>query len=88
MCTKEKGKKECMETESLDDAYSSLFDTINNTLRENGLDMTNIKGQCYNGASNMSGKHSGLQKRVKDVSPQTLFMHCYAHCVNLVISYF
>jgi len=81
-----KVEERLLSMESIEDTCSeSLFATIGNTLQKNGLNMANIKGQCYDGASNMSGEHSGLQKRVRDIAPQALFTHCYAHCLNLVI---
>ena len=66
-----------------DAGSASIFLAISNTLEKYGLEIST--DQCYNGASNMSGAHSGLQKRVKDVSPRAIFTHCYAHCLNLVI---
>ena len=81
-----KVEERLLSVETLEDTCSeTLFATISNILHDNGLEMTNIKGQCYYGASNMSGEHSGLPKRIKDISPQALFTHCYAHCLNLVI---
>ncbi|XP_071035341.1 zinc finger MYM-type protein 1-like [Parasteatoda tepidariorum] len=37
--------------------------------------------QTYDGASVMTGHLSGLQKKVTDIYPKTLFTHCYAHCL-------
>ena len=42
--------------------------------------------QCYNGAAVMTGEFSGLQKRVKEKYPDALFIHCFAHRLNLVLS--
>lgn len=39
-------------------------------LQKYGLDRKHLVSQGYDGASMMSGKHSGLQKRIKDVAPQ------------------
>ena len=44
-----------------------------------------IRGQGYDGAANMSGETSGLQARVKAVSPRAAYVHCASHCLNLVI---
>ena len=43
------------------------------------LTLLNIRGQCYDGASNMSGEYRGLQARIKDEAPKALYVHCYAH---------
>lgn len=44
-----------------------------------------LAGQTYDGASVMSGHLSGLQKRVLNKYPMALFVHCYAHILNLVL---
>ena len=33
----------------------------------------------------MSGKCSGVQERIRRVVPQALYVHCFAHRLNLVI---
>lgn len=42
--------------------------------------------QTYDGASVMAGHLNGLQTKIKSVSPQAIFTHCYAHNMNLVLS--
>lgn len=44
-----------------------------------------LVGQTYDGASVMSGDLHGLQARIKGVAPQALFIHCYAHRLNLIL---
>ena len=53
-----------------------------------GLDPANIRGQGYDGASNMSSDNVGVQARIKEKSPKAAFIHCSGHCLNLVISHF
>ena len=62
-----------------------LFHTVCSKVEEYGIEISNLRGQCYDGASNVSGVHSGLQARIKELSPSALFTHCYAHVLNLVI---
>ncbi len=62
-----------------------LFNTTCNKLEEHGIEISKLRGQCYDGASNVSGIHTGLQARIKELSPSALFTHCYAHVLNLVI---
>ena len=31
----------------------------------------------------MSGRHNGTQALIKKVEPLALYVHCFAHCVNL-----
>lgn len=42
--------------------------------------------QTYDGASTMSGHLTGVQARIKELYPEALFVHCYAHVLNLVLS--
>ncbi|KAL2093150.1 hypothetical protein ACEWY4_010462 [Coilia grayii] len=42
--------------------------------------------QTYDGASCMSGQHGGVQALVKSQCPNALFIHCYAHKLNLVLA--
>ena len=70
----------------VDDTTSeTLFQTLCDVLQCNKINASKIRGQCYDGASNVSGIRSGLQARIKEVSASALFVHCYAHVLNLVI---
>ena len=65
---------------------AATFSSYNlNILHEHGLDMKWLVSQGYDGASVMSGKHSGLQQRIKEVAPQAICIHYHAHCLNLVL---
>ena len=63
----------------------ALATYIINTLQQHGLDPSKIVSQGYDGASVMSGHCTGVQQRVKQVAPRALYVHCYAHCLNLVL---
>ena len=39
-----------------------MFTGIKDTLQRLGLDVSNVRGQCYDGASNMAGKYQGRSK--------------------------
>ena len=52
-----------------------------------GLELKNIRGQGYDGASNMSSNRVGMQARIREISPLAIYTHCSGHCVNLVISH-
>lgn len=62
----------------------SLADVVLKTLTELDLDMSNCRGQSYDNASNMAGKYSGLQARLKSLNPVADFIPCAAHSLNLV----
>ena len=63
----------------------SLVKYILDTLRDFHLDSKCIISQGYDGASVMSGKLSGVQQRLREIAPQAIYIHCYAHTLNLVL---
>jgi hypothetical protein len=63
----------------------ALFEAVTQKLQQHGIDVAHLRGQCYDGANNVAGVHTGLQARIKEVSPSALYTHCYAHILNLVI---
>jgi len=50
-----------------------------------GLSLTNLRGQGYDGASNMSGHKAGVQKQIRDKQPKALYTHSADHSLNHVI---
>lgn len=63
----------------------SLENLVIDLLEENNLKLENIRGQGYDGAANMSGRFNGLQSRILKRNPKALYVHCQAHCLNLVL---
>lgn len=57
---------------------------VTKILEELGLDISNLRGQSYDNASNMSGIYSGLQARIRELSPLAHYVPCAAHSLNLV----
>jgi hypothetical protein len=49
------------------------------------LPVLQLRGQAYDGAANMSGAYSGCQALLKQHCSIALYVHCGAHCVNLVM---
>ena len=49
------------------------------------IDIANCRGQAYDNASVMSGKHNGVQKRIKDVNPKAEFVLCSNYSLNLAV---
>ena len=53
-----------------------------------GLDYkTKLVGQCYDGAPNMSAIHNGLNKKIRNKAKKALYVHCYAHQLNLALQH-
>ncbi len=63
----------------------SLFASIKQTLSQCSIDLNCCVGQCYDGASVMSGCNSGVQEQYRREVPQALYIHCHAHRLNLVL---
>ncbi len=58
---------------------------IINCFERHGLEYRiNLDGQGYDGAAVMSGKHS-VCTRIQDVAKYAFYVHCNAHCLNVVI---
>ncbi|XP_050512012.1 zinc finger MYM-type protein 1-like [Diabrotica virgifera virgifera] len=60
-------------------------ETVIGMLESLKLDIKNCRGQSYDNASNMSGKYSGLQERIKAYNDLAIFVPCAAHSLNLVV---
>ena len=63
----------------------SLFNYLIRVLEDNGLDLTYIVSQGYDGASVMSGHFTSVQQRFKEKSPTAIYSHCCAHVLNLAL---
>ena len=72
-----------IEARSLD--AEGLTKYMLDTLKEYHLDLESIVSQGYYGTSMMSGRCAGVQKRVIEVVPQAIYIHCFAHILNLVL---
>ncbi|KAG8196025.1 hypothetical protein JTE90_028995 [Oedothorax gibbosus] len=60
----------------------TLSEVALQTLSE--LNLANCRGQSYDNASNMAGRYSGLQARLKSLDPLADFLPCAAYSLNLV----
>lgn len=61
----------------------TLYKLTDDVLKRFQLCLENCRGQCFDGASNMAGHISGLQKRISDVEPRALYVHCISHSLSL-----
>uniref|UniRef100_A0A3B5BCP2 DUF4371 domain-containing protein n=1 Tax=Stegastes partitus TaxID=144197 RepID=A0A3B5BCP2_9TELE len=65
---------------------AGLTDKITHILESHGLQYRdNLVGQACDGASIMSGKHSGVQACIKEQAKYAFYIHCSAHCLHLVL---
>ena len=50
-----------------------------------GLTLKQVRGQCYDGASNMRGEFNGLKAKILEENSSAYYVHCFAHQLQLVI---
>ena len=63
-----------------------IAEAILEFLKENNIPVVNMRGQGYDGASNMSSGGVGAQACIMKEAPLATYVHCNGHCLNLVIS--
>ena len=62
-----------------------LGEAILNWLKSHNIPSADMRGQCYDGASNMRGARSGVKAVVQEAAPKAMYYHCAAHCLNLAV---
>ena len=63
----------------------TIVDSIKDSLIRFALSLDKCRGQCYDGASNMLGKKSGVAKKILEVQPRAHPTHCHAHSLSLSV---
>ena len=63
----------------------NLSQIIVEKLQSWNLSTDKLRGQGYDGASNMSGCFKGVQARIREIQPLAVYTHCVAHVLNLVV---
>ena len=61
----------------------SLTDVILSKITADDLDFQDCRGQGYDNAATMAGKHSGVQQRLLQVNRKAQFVPCSNHNLNL-----
>lgn len=88
LCAEEgKVRENCISMEGINDrSAAGILGFIESTLKEFQVSLGGIVSQSYDGASVMSGAHSGLQARINDLCERTiLYIHCFLHRISLVV---
>ena len=62
-----------------------LGESILQWLTSHNISPADMRGQCYDGSSNMSGARSGAKAVVQKAAPKAMYHHCAAHRLNLSI---
>ena len=53
---------------------------------ELSLSMADCRGQCYDGAGNMSGRLNGASSLIRTEHDKAIYVHCMNHRLNLCIA--
>ncbi|KAJ1265531.1 hypothetical protein BS78_08G082600 [Paspalum vaginatum] len=64
---------------------AGLKEALVRMLSSHKLSISMLRGQGYDGASNMRGEFNGVQKLIRDENPYAFFVHCFAHQLQLVV---
>jgi hypothetical protein len=56
-----------------------IFKALNEFMQESRIDWSRCSGICTDGARAMTGRHSGLVKKVQVVAPAAVWKHCIIH---------
>ncbi|KAH0634798.1 hypothetical protein KY284_037584 [Solanum tuberosum] len=68
-----------------DTSVLSLKGAIVNVLAQHSLSLSYVRGQCYDGASNMQGEMNGLKMLIRQESISAHSIHCFAHQLQLTL---
>ncbi|XP_021763148.1 zinc finger MYM-type protein 1-like [Chenopodium quinoa] len=63
----------------------SLKEAILSLLNEHSLSLSRVRGQGYDGASNMKGEINGLKTLIKNETSSAYYIHCFAHQLQLTL---
>lgn len=70
----------------VDDTTSqALKRGIDDVFAKHGLSFSKLRGQGYDGASNMRGELNGLKSLILKENPYARYIHCFAHQLQLVV---
>lgn len=64
---------------------SCLKSNIDSLFGKYGLSIKQVRGQGYDGASNMRGEFNGLRALILRENSSAYYIHCFAHQLQLVI---
>ena len=64
---------------------NTVVGVLNDILLRMNPTLSNCRGQCYDGASNMAGSRSGVSTQLSFEEPRAVYTHCYGHTLNLAV---
>ena len=64
---------------------STIVSVIKDIMIRFQLQFDKCRGQCYNGATNMLGKKSGVVMQIKELQPKAHYTHCHGHSISVSV---
>ena len=64
---------------------AKLTSIIQDVFLRLNLPIENLRAQCYDSASNMSGRHTAVLTRILQLQPKALYAHCRNHVLDLAL---
>lgn len=64
---------------------STIVGAVKDILLRFNLDLSDCRGQTYDGASNMLGKRSGVATELSSEQPKAVVTHCQGHSLSLAV---
>ncbi|CAN6706477.1 unnamed protein product [Malus baccata var. baccata] len=68
-----------------DTTSKTLKESIDAFINFNELSFSNLRGQGYDGGSNMKGEFNGLKTKILNEQPCAFYVHCFAHQLQLAL---
>ena len=63
----------------------TVVKAIKDILMRCSLSLDDCRGQTYDGASNMMGKHSGVSTKISEEQPKAIATHCQGRSLSLAV---
>jgi len=79
------GEKNFALVHDTETSAKSLKKAIDEFFAKHGLSLTRLRGQGYDGASNMRGEFNGLKTLILNENKNAYYIHCFAHQLQLVV---
>ncbi|KAM5269377.1 zinc finger MYM-type protein 1 isoform 4-T5 [Hipposideros larvatus] len=64
---------------------TNLHRTITTYLQQIGVDLNKLRGQAYDSTTNLRVKFNKVAAEFKKEEPRALYVHCYAHFLDLAV---
>ena len=61
----------------------SIYSALVECCKQKNIQLGRLIGMGFDGAATFSGNKTGVQRRLKELSPHALFLHCHCHLLQL-----